>query len=218
MDFREQYFRVNEGDVLVFDKAFASAYISTDDKDKVDFSKANTYKLLLKGNITFPIPGEIINGQNWTFLVQQNSVGGHTITFPESYVVLNNNALDKNPNAKSLLTIRALDGKLYVTIDSAGTSPSTGVVLNPAEGIDLSNPLGVYYNSLTQSGALELSIKSNSIVGGEALLPITLDGNTITITGATKQSGDAGTSGTVDKYLFWKDTTGIYYVIINQPA
>lgn len=124
MDYKEQYLQVNQGDVLVFDKAVVSAYISTDDKDKVDFSKANMYKLLLKDNITFPVPTEIINGQSWEFLIQQDSTGGHTITFPSQYEFLegDSESLNKLANGKSILVIKAFDNKLYTKISSINTS------------------------------------------------------------------------------------------------
>jgi hypothetical protein len=87
---------------------------------------------------------------------------------------------------------------------------------NPSIGIKLDGTK--YYNKYTQSGAFTISINSDSIIGGVAILPVLLDGNTITISGATKRttSSDAvTTSGETDEYVFFETTTGTYYVINN---
>lgn len=88
----------------------------------------------------------------------------------------------------------------------------------PANGVSLSYVLGMWYNKYIQAGVLVLTITANSIVGSAAILPILLDGNPITITGATKdpKSDDASTtSGDTDRYIFWKDSVGIFYSITN---
>jgi len=92
------------------------------------------------------------------------------------------------------------------------------VSFTPANGVNLTNEGGVIYSQYTQSGALELTIAADSIIGGWAILPITVDGATITVTGATKdpKSNDASSTATdVDRYVFWKDTMGVWYSITN---
>lgn len=89
----------------------------------------------------------------------------------------------------------------------------------PADGISLSRILGAWYNKYTQAGALALTIAANSIVGAAAILPIQVNGNAITITGATQHPANtttaSTTAGDTDEYVFWKTSTGIYYAINN---
>lgn len=103
-------------------------------------------------------------------------------------------------------------------LDLTGNLPTqdTSENFNPSVGVKLGGT--VYYTKYTQSGTLGISINSDSIIGGCAILPILIDANTITITGATKdpKSDDASTaSGDIDRYVFWKDSIGIYYSITN---
>lgn len=87
---------------------------------------------------------------------------------------------------------------------------------DPSTGIKLGGT--IWYTKYTQSGAFTISIQPNGIIGGAAILPILVDGNTITVTGATKdpKSDDASTtSGDTDRYVFWKDSVGIFYSITN---
>ena len=87
---------------------------------------------------------------------------------------------------------------------------------NPSIGIKLGGT--IFYDRYSQSGAFTISIQPNGIIGGVAILPILIDGNTITISGAIKdpKSDDASTtSGDIDRYVFWKDSVGIYYSITN---
>lgn len=97
--------------------------------------------------------------------------------------------------------------------------PRTGTSLVLLTGVQLDRIAGTWYNNLAQSGAEELIIASGSVIGGVAILPITLDGAAITVTGATKhpKSDDASTtSGDVDEYIFWRDATGYNYSITNK--
>lgn len=99
-----------------------------------------------------------------------------------------------------------------------GIEKLEGIPFVVANGIHLSCVLGAWYNKYTQSGALDISIQDGSVIGAAAVLCVLLDGNAITITGATKdpKSDDASTtSGETDRYTFWKDATGIYYSITN---
>lgn len=88
----------------------------------------------------------------------------------------------------------------------------------PANGVSLSRILGTWYNKYTQAGAFTLTMPEKADIGAAAILPILVDGNTITVTGATKdpKSDDASTtSGDTDRYVFWKDSVGIFYSITN---
>lgn len=88
----------------------------------------------------------------------------------------------------------------------------------PADGVDLTRRGGTWYNLYTQTGALNITILAGSIVSGNAVLPILLNGNSITITGADKDpnSGDASTiNGETDRYVLWKDGAGTWYGIVN---
>jgi hypothetical protein len=88
---------------------------------------------------------------------------------------------------------------------------------NPSNGISLKGDS--FYSVYTQSGAFTISIQSDTEIGGGTVLPIVVDGNAITITGATQHPSNtttaSTTSGETDEYIFWKTSTGIYYAINN---
>lgn len=97
--------------------------------------------------------------------------------------------------------------------------PRTGTALNLLTGVQLDRVAGTWYTPLTQSGAEELIIASGSVIGGTAIISITLDGTAITVTGATKhpKSDDAQTTAAaVDEYVFWRDASGYNYSITNK--
>lgn len=98
--------------------------------------------------------------------------------------------------------------------------PRTGTAVNLLTGIELDRVAGTWYTTLAQSGAEEIIIATSSaVIGGVAILPITLDGAAITVTGATKhpKSDDAQTTAAaVDEYTFWRDANGYNYSITNK--
>lgn len=97
--------------------------------------------------------------------------------------------------------------------------PRTGTALNLLTGVQLDRVAGTWYTPLTQSGAEEIIFAAGSVIGGVAVVRITLDGAAITVTGATKhpKSDDAQTTASeVDEYVFWKDASGINYSITNM--
>jgi len=96
------------------------------------------------------------------------------------------------------------------------TSTDTSENFNSMTGIVLQGDK--IFTKYTQSGAFTITIKDGGILGCGAILPVLIDGSTITVTGATKdpKSDDASsTSGDTDRYVFWKDGSGVYYSITN---
>lgn len=87
----------------------------------------------------------------------------------------------------------------------------------PATGVQLDTD--TWYNPYPQSGALEITISAGSVIGKGAVLPIVTNGTLPTFVGCEQDPNDSNTpsttSGDTDRYVFWKDSTGIYYSITN---
>jgi hypothetical protein len=90
--------------------------------------------------------------------------------------------------------------------------PQTALTFSGA--IDLTK-VDSHYTDYSQSGVLDITIASNSIVGGSADITITADGSALTVTGAT-QYGDTAidyTASKINHFLFTKFEHGIYYAV-----
>jgi hypothetical protein len=110
----------------------------------------------------------------------------------------------------------------WISLSYVGTetylTPRTDSDFVIATGVKLDRSGGTFYNAYTQSGTIAITIASGAISGGFCILPITLDGNTITVSGATidPKSDTASTTATdVDRYVFWKDEVAVHYSITN---
>jgi hypothetical protein len=188
---------------------------SSNSNIELPFGDSPVIEIFLTNNVYVYADKDIIDGSKYTLIFIQDGTGGRTVTFgvnmPSGLVI------DTNSNAISVVNLQCSKGLLYIDSMYPGSVPKIGITFSPTTGILLNNSNVTVYNTYTQTGELTLTV-TNEIIGGTAILSIVVDGNTITVTGATKdpKSDDASTtSGDTDRYVFWKDTLGVYYSITN---
>jgi Tfp pilus tip-associated adhesin PilY1 len=76
---------------------------------------AVTWFVRMTTNITAPRVINIAPGQLYTFIFEQNGVGGHTMSWPGN--CMNAAALDPQPNATTTQTfVGDIGGKMYASI------------------------------------------------------------------------------------------------------
>jgi hypothetical protein len=86
-------------------------------------------------------------------------------------------------------------------------------------GIKLDRYAGYMSSIYAQTGAMAIAIASGSVIGGWHVLPIINNGAAITIIGAVQDPKSDTANivvGSLDRYVFWKDSIGTYYSITNM--
>lgn len=78
-----------------------------------DFSKANGYEVVLGGNVTSSVVENVAPGQIVTFVIVQDSVGGHTFAWPTSGIA-GTTPIEPGANIRNVQAfIGSTDGLLY---------------------------------------------------------------------------------------------------------
>lgn len=109
----------------------------------------------------------------------------------------------------------------YKEIDVENSIPRVNANYNPIIGVQLDKYSGTIYNTLILTGttaSTNIIIATGSTIGGGAILPIMVNGNSIILSDVNidpKSDIASNISGETDRYVFWKDSLGIYYSITN---
>lgn len=121
-----------------------------------------------------------------------------------------------------------VNNTLASILSTANTYDSSNILTNtkrtgafvPATGIQLDREAGTFYDPYTQTGALALFVPNTNVVGGGAILPIVVNGNTITPSVSMQNDPASDTPSTTPgetvRYSVWEDGTGIWYKITNM--